>query len=653
LLTSEKVEQLRKELDAERNAKTQDATRLQNKIDKIEKELEEAKKINDNEQAAHNKLRTKLSEAKEENNYLSKAMEQMKIDMEQKKAEELADKAKSFEIRLKEAEKHSRNLEAEKKRAEDRNHSLIKELHSVKEQAKERAKIHDQEIQDLRYEIQHEPEVDVRSDSATSPQPLNITIEDSPGDITSQSIEASPRDVNVMSQSTHTVEASPQDIKASSQPSASVFASPDVSMLDLPSAQDPINGEITTVAQMDLPNSNLPPHDSPETVDVLMIDPSPMEPLSGSTKDGDHPENSNMINDASMDPHNSGQIIQSGDNALLKSVLDLRLTCDESLNPTQLLASLNTDCGGTLPNEQSAPEASSNAGNGDARKDSTPATISLPRKHSNDVTSLKSSSGPQRSKSSLPLENPGKKAKQIVPQPADGNDAPTRKSKKAADHALATQDKTIPETYAEQSRGHIHLRFLKQPKRKTSAGSTKRHKKLSLQFCSRHHPEPDGHVISLHSLRDIPQLCNPKANLDFSPNIIRLVSRCDSAKLSPADMEELTRLLQEIADHKNIPPSDDDELIRCLLGDIQLGQDHRSSSKDGLIASLLGGVRSGKYHRLSSKYDGELSIAHMLSRKLELAKDEKYFLTMLYYSVLAVYKYRTRDEGEDQVNILQ
>ena len=59
------------------------------------------------------------------------------------------------------------------------------------------------------------------------------------------------------------------------------------------------------------------------------------------------------------------------------------------------------------------------------------------------------------------------------------------------------------------------------------------------------------------------------------------------------------------------------------------------------------------WQKASSKYDSELSIAHMLRRKLQLAKDERHFLTMLYYSVLAVYRYRTRDEGEDQVNILQ
>jgi hypothetical protein len=88
-------------------------------------------------------------------------------------------------------------------------------------------------------------------------------------------------------------------------------------------------------ARPDLPNSNPPPRDRPENAeysgDVLMTDPSPMEPLSKTTKYWDHPENSNMIDDASTDLQNSGQIIQLGGDALTESAQYLH---GMSLNPT-------------------------------------------------------------------------------------------------------------------------------------------------------------------------------------------------------------------------------------------------------------------------------------------------------------------------------
>lgn len=547
LLTSRKVEQLQKQLDAERNTKTQDAKRLQSEIHKIQNEVEEAKIKYADKQAEHDELKRKLSEAKNENIRLSKAMEQIEVEQNEAHHQELADKARFLERKLEEAQELSKQLEAEKKRAEERNDSLIRELRDAATQAEERARKQDQEIEDLRDEIRHKPAVDTRPDSAMSPRALNFT---------------------------------PQ----------SASTSRDELMLDLSGAHL-IDGQITTVTEMDLPNSN------PAPVDALMTDSNTMEPLSGVTKESDHQEYS------STDLQNSGQLILPGD-----AQKDSAPTTDFLLKKTS---------------NDTPDDGSSLNGDGVLNEDDSKDSRDKPQKASQ--LSLKPSmdDGARR--------NPGRKARQGTisePPSADiGDDTPTIQEPEPGE--------LIIESYTKQSRGHIHLRFIKQSRRRgSSSGPAELNVKLSLRYCSCS-PDDDecpglGHIIPLHSLTV--QLCHHQAVLtDFSPLIIRLGPQCKSAILSPPAMEELLRLLEEIADNKNIPPVDEDELIRNLLGDIKQAQDHLPTGNDGSV----------------------LTVAHMVRKKLQLAKDEKNFLSILFYSILGVYKYTTRNGGEAQVNEIQ
>lgn len=67
-------------LNAELNVKTQNAKRLQNEIDKIQEEFDEANTKYTTEQTIHDESKKKLSDAENKNSRLSEAMRQMYIE---------------------------------------------------------------------------------------------------------------------------------------------------------------------------------------------------------------------------------------------------------------------------------------------------------------------------------------------------------------------------------------------------------------------------------------------------------------------------------------------------------------------------------------------------------------------------------------------